>query len=103
MTAGSAGGETRTLIAASEPGVALRGNRSFRAYWAGEAVTLAGTSAHGVPLPVVAVLERGARARPVRGRAAAGTLSVLHQAASVAISTRHACRGSWGKHAKSFP
>lgn len=32
-------------------------NRSFRAYWAGEATSLAGSSLHGVALPVIAVLE----------------------------------------------
>nr|WP_234315868.1 MFS transporter [Streptomyces sp. NRRL F-5527] len=35
----------------------MRGNRSFRAYWAGEATSLAGSSLHAVALPVVAVLQ----------------------------------------------
>ncbi|MCL3998880.1 MFS transporter [Streptomyces lavenduligriseus] len=39
-----------------QPPVALlRGNRSFRTYWAGEAVSLAGSSLHAVALPVLAI------------------------------------------------
>lgn len=51
---------TSTVRGAAAEGAAalpLRTNRSFRAYWVGEAVTLAGSSVHGVALPVVAVLE----------------------------------------------
>jgi Na+/melibiose symporter-like transporter len=54
--------------------VPLRTNRSFRAYWVGEAVTLAGSSVHGVALPVIAVLELDASPRQVSLLAAAATV-----------------------------
>jgi hypothetical protein len=50
---------TSTVHDAAAEGAAalpLRTNRSLRAYWVGEAVTLAGPSVHGVALPVIAVL-----------------------------------------------
>ncbi|MFB7356070.1 MFS transporter [Streptomyces gardneri] len=52
----------------------LRTNRPFRAYWVGEAVTLAGSSVHGVALPVIAVLELGASPGQVSLLAAAATV-----------------------------
>ncbi|MET9449006.1 MFS transporter [Streptomyces cinerochromogenes] len=70
MTPASA---ARGAAASSEAAVPLRANRSFRAYWAGEAVTLAGTSVHGVALPVVAVLELDASPGQVSLLAAAAT------------------------------
>ncbi|MGW1815400.1 MFS transporter [Streptomyces sp. NPDC002125] len=54
--------------------VPLRANRSFRAYWVGEAVTLAGSSVHGVALPVIAVLELDASPGQVSLLAAAATV-----------------------------
>ncbi|MFJ8676754.1 MFS transporter [Streptomyces sp. NPDC093589] len=52
-------------------GVLVRGNRSFRSYWAGEATSLAGSSLHAVALPVVAVLELNATPSQVSLLAAA--------------------------------
>ncbi|MFG3013852.1 MFS transporter [Streptomyces cinerochromogenes] len=63
----------RDAAAPSEAAVPLRTTRSFRAYRAGEAVTLAGTSVHGVALPVVAVLELDASPGQVPLLAAAAT------------------------------
>ncbi|MFF8908734.1 MFS transporter [Streptomyces olivaceoviridis] len=65
-----------TRGAASPPagGVPLRENRVFRAYWVGEAVTLAGTSVHGVALPVIAVLELDASPGQVSLLAATATV-----------------------------
>lgn len=74
MTAGATDSETAIPLGTPGPGAALRGNRSFRAYWAGEAVTLAGTSVHSVALPVVAVLELGASPGQVSLLAAAATV-----------------------------
>ncbi|MGC4916302.1 MFS transporter [Streptomyces albogriseolus] len=68
---------TSTVHDAAAEGVAaltLRTNRSFRAYWVGEAVTLAGSSVHGVALPVIAVLELGASPGQVSLLAAAATV-----------------------------
>lgn len=48
--------------------------RSFRAYWAGEATALAGSSLHAVALPVVAVLELKATPGQVSLLTAAATL-----------------------------
>lgn len=50
------------------------GSRSFRAYWAGEATALAGSSLHAVALPVVAVLELNATPGQVSLLTAAATL-----------------------------
>ncbi|MEW2514724.1 MFS transporter [Streptomyces sp. NPDC046870] len=52
----------------------LRTNKSFRAYWFGEAVTLAGSSVHGVALPVIAVLELDASPGQVSLLVAAATV-----------------------------
>ncbi|MFD9869093.1 MFS transporter [Streptomyces niveus] len=46
---------------------------SFRAYWAGEATALAGSSLHAVALPVLAVLELGATPGQVSLLTAAAT------------------------------
>ncbi|MFD6335305.1 MFS transporter [Streptomyces niveus] len=50
------------------------GSRSFRAYWAGEATALAGSSLHAVALPVVAVLELDATPGQVSLLTAAATI-----------------------------
>ncbi|MFJ8660295.1 hypothetical protein [Streptomyces sp. NPDC093795] len=63
-----------TALDAGAAGAASwRGNASFRAYWAGEAAALAGSSLHGVALPVVAVLELDATPGQVSWPAAAST------------------------------
>nr|WP_268983038.1 MFS transporter [Streptomyces filamentosus] len=64
---------TRSAAAPSETATPLRYNRSFRSYWTGEAVALAGTSVHGVALPVVAVQVLGASPGQVSLLAAAAT------------------------------
>lgn len=55
------------------PPVSLRGNRSFRAFWVGEGVALAGSSVHAAALPVIAVLELDAAPGQVSLLAAAAT------------------------------
>jgi MFS family permease len=64
----------RDAAAEGAAALPLRTNRSFRAYWVGEAVTLAGSSVHGVALPVIAVLELDASPGQVSLLAAAATV-----------------------------
>ncbi|MFF9785732.1 MFS transporter [Streptomyces nigrescens] len=62
---------TTSKTSASSRGTAWA-TRSFRAYWAGEATSLAGSSLHAVALPVIAVLEL---------KASPGQISLLTAAA----------------------
>ncbi|MEW2626027.1 MFS transporter [Streptomyces sp. NPDC048106] len=80
---------TSTVRGAAAEGAAslpLRTNRSFRAYWVGEAVTLAGSSVHGVALPVIAVLELDASPGQVSLLAAAATVPAFDLALPAGVA-----------------